>query len=84
MNNNLKVGDVVLVRSFALANDDLIKVKLKKRIKKPKDFWGANGWDAQIIHKKDVDKLIRNGVPYKKGKKPSVWVFDFQLVEKVK
>ena len=79
---NYKNGDIVKVRSFALHEDDLIRVKLKKRIKKPKDFWGANGWDAQILYKKDVDKLIKAGVPYKKGEKPIVWVFDFQLVKK--
>ena len=80
--SNLEVGDIVEVRSFALDADDLIKVKLLKRVTKPKNFWGADGWDAQIIYKKDVDKLIKNGVPYKRNEKPTVWVFDFNVVIK--
>jgi len=79
-----KPGDIVAVKSFALGEKDLIKVRLKKRIEKPDDFWGANGWDAQIIYKKDVDKLIKSGVPYKKGDKPVVWVFDYHIIKKIK
>ena len=78
-----EIGDIVEVKSYALGSDKLIKVKLLKRINKPKDFWGADGWDAQIIYKKDVDKLIKNGVPYKKGEKPVVWVFDYNIVKKI-
>ena len=74
-----KVGDVVLVESFAIPK---VWVRLKKRILKPKDSWGANGWDAQIIYKKDVDALRQHGVPYKKGTKPVVFVFDWQLIKK--
>ena len=58
------------------------RVKLIKRMLKSKDSWGADGWDAQVIYKKDVDKLIKHGVPYKKKDKPLVWVFDFQIVNK--
>ena len=76
-----EVGDIVFVESFA---GPKVWVKLKKRILKPKDFWGADGWDAQIVYKKDVDKLIKNGVPYKKGEKPVVWVFDYHIVKKIK
>ena len=76
-----KAGDVVLVESFAISK---VWVRLKKRISKPKDFWGADGWDAQIIYKKDVDALRQNGVPYKKGAKPIVFVFDWQILKKKK
>ena len=74
-----KVGDVVLVESHA---GPKVWVRLKKRILKPKDFWGADGWDAQIIYKKDVDALRQHGVPYKKGVKPMVFVFDWQMLKK--
>lgn len=74
-----KIGDIVLTRSFAKPR---VWVRLKERILKPKDFWGADGWDAQIIYKKDVDELRRNGVPYEKGAKPMVFVFDWQIIKK--
>ena len=74
-----KVGDVVLVESHA---GPKVRVRLKKRILKPKNFWGADGWDAQIIYKKDVDALRQSGVPYKKDEKPIVFVFDWQLIKK--
>ena len=71
--------DIVLVSSFASPE---VCVQLKKRILKPKKGWGANGWDAQIIYEKDVNKLCKHGVPYKKGEKPIVFVFDWQLIKK--
>jgi len=74
-----KVGDIVLVQSFA---NPQVRVRLKKRLLRPKDFWGADGWDAQIIYKKDVDTLRQHGVPYKKGEKPIVFVFDWQIIKK--
>ena len=74
-----EVDDIVLAKSFA---GPKVWVKLKKRILKPKDFWGADGWDAQLIYKKDVDNLRKNGVPYKKGDKPLVFVFDWQMIKK--
>ena len=80
MNN--QPGDIIKVKSFALANHEYIRVKLIERVQKPKDFWGADGWDAQIIYKKDVDKLIKHGVPYKRNEKPFVWVFDFEIIKK--
>ena len=79
LNMKYEVGDVVLVESFA---GPKVRVRLKERVLKPKDFWGADGWDAQIIYKKDVDILRKNGVPYKKGAKPLVFVFDWHMVEK--
>ena len=74
-----KVGDIVLVESFA---GPKVHVKLKKRVLKPKKGWGADGWDAQLIYKKDVDKLRKNGVPYKKDTKPVVFVFDWHLIKR--
>ena len=74
-----KAGDVVLVNSFA---GPKVHVKLKKRVLKPKKGWGADGWDAQLIYKKDVDKLRKNGVPYKKDTKPMVFVFDWHLIKR--
>ena len=74
-----KVGDIVFVQSFASPQ---VRVRLKKRRLKPKDFWGADGWDAQVIYKKDVDMLRQHGVPYKKGAKPMVFVFDWQTIKK--
>ena len=74
-----KVGDVVLVESFA---GPRVWVRLKERILKPKDFWGADGWNAQLIYKKEVDILRKNGVPYKKDSKPVVFVFDWQMTKR--
>ena len=76
-----KVGDVVLVESFA---GPKVRVRLKERILKPKDFWGADGWNAQIIYKKDVDILRQNGVPYKKDAKPIVFVFDWHIIKRIR
>tara|TARA_Y100001938_G_scaffold137691_1_gene202234 strand:+ start:390 stop:638 length:249 start_codon:yes stop_codon:yes gene_type:complete len=73
-----KVGDVILVKSFAGPN---IHVKLKKRITSKKG-WDADGWDAIIIYKKDVDALRKKSVPYKKNEKPIVFVFDWQIIKK--
>ena len=76
-----KVGDVVLVESFA---GPKVRVRLKKRVLIPKDCWGADGWAAQIIYKKDVDILRKNGVPYKKGAKPLVFVFDWHVIKRIR
>ncbi|MAH44329.1 hypothetical protein CMI37_00770 [Candidatus Pacearchaeota archaeon] len=74
-----KVGDVVLVETFA---GPKVHVRLKKRILKPKNGWGADGWDAQLIYKKEVDTLRKNGVPYKKDTKPVVFVFDWHIIKR--
>ena len=76
-----KVGDIVLVESFA---GPKVRVRLKERLLKPKDFWGADGWNAQVIYKKDVDILRQKGVPYKKGAKPKVFVFDWHIIKKIR
>jgi len=72
-------NDIVLVRSFAGPD---VKVKLIKRVVPKKNQWGALGWEATIVYKKDVEKLIKCGVPYAKNSKPEVWVFDWQIIEK--
>jgi len=74
-----KKNDVVLVKSFAGPN---VKVRLLKRVVPEKNQWGATGWEATIIYKKDVEKLIKHGVPYAKNSKPEVWVFDWQIIGK--
>lgn len=74
-----KKNDVVLVESFAGPN---VKVRLLKRVAPEKNQWGAIGWEAVIVYKKDVERLIKCGVPYAKDSKPEVWVFDWQIIEK--
>ena len=76
-------GDIVLVTSYAGPN---VKVRLEERYDPPSHGfdWGASGWDATVIYKKDVDKLRRNGVPYKKSGKPIVWVFDFEIIKLIR
>jgi hypothetical protein len=76
-----KEGDIVLVSSHAGVD---VRARLEKRWEKPKKGWGAAGWDATIIYKKDVDNLRQNGVPYKSGEKPLVWVFDHQIIKLVR
>ena len=71
-------NDKVLVKSYA--GPDVCVVLLRRYIvDKSKSKLGVDGWNAQIIYKKDVDKLIKHGVPYKRNEKPAVWVFDFQI-----
>jgi len=74
-------GDRVLVKSYAGPD---VRVRLIKRyIASESELkLGVDGWDAQIISNKEVDKLRIHGVPYKKGEKPKVWVFDWQIIEK--
>lgn len=76
-----KKDDLVLVRSFAGPD---VKVRLLRRFVPKKNEWGAPGWDAVITHKKCVEKLISRGVPYKKDEKPTVWVFDWKIIKKIK
>lgn len=76
-------NDKVLVKSFAGPN---VCVILKKRyIAKQSELkLGVDGWEAQINSQKEVEKLRKRGVPYKKGEKPIVWVFDWEIIKKVK
>tara|TARA_R100000664_G_C2746377_1_gene134059 strand:- start:1503 stop:1760 length:258 start_codon:yes stop_codon:yes gene_type:complete len=74
-------NDRVLVKTFAGPN---VCVILKKRylVSKSTHKLGVDGWDAQITNQKEVDKLRKKGVPYKKAEKPKVWVFDWQIIRK--
>ena len=76
-----EVDDIVLVKSYAGPD---VYVRLMERVLKPKDGWGADGWNAQIIYRKEVDILRKRGVPYKKGEKPIVFVFDEHIIRKRK
>ena len=73
--------DRVLVKSFAGPN---VCVTLKKRyIAKQSELkLGVDGWEAQITNQKEVEKLRKKGVPYKRGEKPNIWVFDFEIIKK--
>tara|TARA_Y100000593_G_C4176318_1_gene269651 strand:+ start:328 stop:582 length:255 start_codon:yes stop_codon:yes gene_type:complete len=74
-------GNRVLVSSFAGPN---VCVTLIKRhlVSKTEHKLGVDGWEAQIVNQKEVEKLRKRGVPYKKGEKPKVWVFDWQIIKK--
>jgi len=74
-------NDKVLVKSFAGPN---VCVVLQKRYiaDKSKSKLGVDGWEALIITQRDIDKLRKHGVPYKKGTKPKVWVFDWEIIKK--
>ena len=74
-------GDKVLVSSFAGPN---VCVILKKRYIAVKSELklGVDGWESQIYKQKDVDKLRKSGVPYKKGEKPFVFTADWQIIKK--
>ena len=74
-------NDRVLVKSFAGPN---VCVRLLKKYiaKQSQHKLGVDGWEAQITNQKEVEKLRKRGVPYKKGEKPKVWVFDWQIIKK--
>ena len=74
-------NDRVLVRSFAGPN---VCVRLLKRYiaKQSQQKLGVDGWEAQITNQREVEKLRKKGVPYKRGEKPKVWVFDFEIIKK--
>ena len=74
-------NDRVLVKSFAGPN---VCVRLLKRYiaKQSQHKLGVDGWEAQITNQKEVEKLRKKGVPYKRGEKPKVWVFDWQIIKK--
>ena len=74
-------NDRVLVKSFAGPN---VCVRLLKRYiaKQSQHKLGVDGWEAQITNQKEVEKLQKKGVPYKRGEKPKVWVFDWEIIKK--
>ena len=79
--NEYKIGDVVLVKSFAGPN---VRVTLKNRYIAAESELklGVDGWEAQITLQRDVEKLRKRGIPYRKGEKPMVWVFDHHIIKK--
>ena len=74
-------NDKVLVKSFAGPDTRVI---LRKRYIAPQSELklGVDGWEAQITIQKEVEKLRKAGVPYQKGEKPMVWVFDWQIIKR--
>ena len=74
-------NDRVLVKSFA-GSDVCVVLKRRYLVSKSTHKLGVDGWEAQIVNQKEVDKLRKKGVPYKKGEKPKVWVFDWEIIKK--
>mgnify|MGYP001186868082 FL=1 len=74
-------NDRVLVKSFAGPN---VCVRLLKRYiaKQSQHKLGVDGWEAQITNQKEVEKLRKKGVPYKRGERPKVWVFDWEIIKR--
>lgn len=74
-------NDKVTIKTFA---GPTVCVVLKKRyIASQSELkLGVDGWEAQIIYKKDVALLRKHGVPYEKNEKPKVWVFDWEIIKK--
>jgi hypothetical protein len=70
-----------LVKSFAGPN---VCVRLLKRyiVKQSQHKLGVDGWEAQITNQKEIEKLRKKGVPYKRGERPKVWVFDWEIIKK--
>ena len=73
-------GDQVLVKSFAGPD---VRVRLIKRYiaSKSELKLGVDGWEAQMTNQREVEKLRKHGVPYDKGEKPKVWVFDWEILK---
>ena len=74
-----KKDDIVLVKSFAGPE---VFVKLIKHIDKPKDYWGADGWEAMLLNDTEAEKLRKAGVPYPNKGKREVWVFDEDIIKR--
>mgnify|MGYP001337312368 CR=1 FL=1 len=77
-----KKNDRVLVTSYAGPN---VCVKLIRRylVSQSQSKLGVDGWDAIITNQKDINKLRKRGVPYRKGEKPKVFVADWQIIKKI-
>jgi len=74
-----KKGDIVLVKSPAGPE---VYVKLLKRVEKPKDYWGADGWEAILFNDAETAKLRKAGVPYPNKGEREVWVYDEDIIKK--
>jgi hypothetical protein len=79
---NYQKGDKILVKSFAGPS---VCVILKERyiVANSPHKLGVDGWNAQIVDQKEVEKLRQAGVPYKKGEQPMVFVFDWHIIKKI-
>ena len=74
-------GDRVIVKSFA--GPDVCVVLQERYIASKSELkLGVDGWYAQITNQREVEKLRKHGVPYKKGEKPKVWIFDWEIIKK--
>ena len=76
-------NDRVVVKSFA-GPDVCVVLKERYIAAKSELKLGVDGWEAQITSQKEVEKLRKRGVPYKKGEKPIVFVFDEHIIRKKK
>mgnify|MGYP003115269323 FL=1 len=74
-------NDKVLVKSFA-GPDTRVILKERYIARQSELKLGVDGWEAQITASKEVEKLRKSGVPYQKGEKPMVWVFDWQIIKR--
>ena len=74
-------NDRVLVKSFA-GPDVIVTLTRRYLVRETKHKLGVDGWEAQITNQKEVEKLRKKGVPYKRGERPKVWVFDFEIIKK--
>lgn len=74
-------NDKVLVKTFA---GPKVCVTLKKRYIAAQSEYklGVDGWIGIITLKKDVDKLRQCGVPYATGERPTVFVYDWEIIKK--
>ena len=70
-----------MVKSFA-GHQVCVVLRRRYLVSKTKHKLGVDGWEAQITNQKEVEKLRKKGVPYKKGEKPRIWVFDWEIVKK--
>jgi len=71
----------VIVKSFG-GPEVCVTLKQRHIVNQTELKLGVDGWEAQITMQKEVDKLRKAGVPYSKGEKPEVWVFDWQIIKK--
>ena len=74
-------NDRVLVKSFA-GPDICVRLVRRYIVSRSEQKIGVDGWDAVIEDSTEVDKLRSRGVPYKKGQKPKVWVFDHHIIKR--
>ena len=70
-----------MVKSFA-GPDICVRLVRRYIASRSEHKIGVDGWDAMIEDSTEVDKLRSRGVPYKKGQKPKVWVFDSHIIKK--